>query len=296
MLLSVLKRVAVLSVFFLTLAVGYVDALQAGCRCAACGYQEVKKTVYVPTMVAETRTVEVTECRPESRKRMVTYHKPVPETRQVTENFTVLVKHKKTRTVECMVAKPVWEEVEHQYTVCVPHQETRKGVRKVCRPIKVQATRTVCRDEGHWKKVACSCGGCHPCGVCGGRGTHCVWVPKIVTEEVPVTLLKTEIVDEPFEHTVTVFKKELKTRMVKVCRFVPEKKTREQIYYVCVPEQRSRTRNITTCKLVPEQREVSFTMMVPHKVKKQIQVMVCRPVAKTVTCRVPVPCCGSCCR
>ena len=103
-------------------------------------------------MVPETRTVNVTECRPEVKQRMVTYHKPVTETRQVTDNITVLVRQQRSRTVEYTVCKPVWHEVDQQYTVCVPHQERRQGIRKVCRSVQVQETRTVCRDEGHWAK------------------------------------------------------------------------------------------------------------------------------------------------
>lgn len=262
----------------------------------------VERTVMVPTMVTETRTVDCVEYHREDRERTVTVYRRVPETKEVTQTFTVMVPETRTKTVQYTVCKPVYETVDQQYTVCVAHQETRQGTRAVCRQKPVQVTRTVCEDQGHWEERPCGapsgCGGCKPChgcGGCGGCGTYKVWVPNVVKKEVQMTVMKSEIVHEPYEYTCTVYKPETRTRQVQVCRMVPEKQTREVQYTVCVPQQREKTFNVTSYKCIAEEQQQTYTVCVPHKVQKEVQVRVCRMVEKTVM--VPAHHCGGyhCC-
>ena len=62
-----------------------------------CGPRMVERTVMVPQWVTERRTINVTRSRPEERERIVTVYRCVPETRQVTREFTVMVPETRTR-------------------------------------------------------------------------------------------------------------------------------------------------------------------------------------------------------
>ncbi|MGE0756917.1 MAG: hypothetical protein AB7F89_04960 [Pirellulaceae bacterium] len=320
------------------------EAQAAGCGCSVCAggcapaFELVERTIQVPTMVMERRTIHVTECRTEPRQRTITVNKCVPETQQVTENYTVMVPEVRVRTEKYHVQKAVWREVEHHVTVQVPHPEKRQGVRKVCRQVQMDEMRTVCRDMGHWEEVVCDagcgtvssgcgdcgtgcggrllgrrCGGCGGCGsavACGGCGgcggydagcgkvvaqhTHRVWRPNVVTEQVPVKVWRSVMVDEPFEYTTTVYRPEVRVQKSKVCEYVPEERVRDVRFTVCVPQQRTRVRNVTTYRMVSEPRVENFLVRVPYTVTKEVDVPVCRLMPKTVVCRVPVsvPCGG----
>lgn len=300
-------RVAATAGAVAALMAAWGQAAQACGRCGltcCAGYQLVPRTVMVPTMVPETRVVCATEYRCEVRERPVTVCRYVPETHQVRQTYTVMVPQVQTREEKCVVAVPVWEEVQQTYTVCVPHQEKRQGTRTVCKPVQVQETRTVCRDLGHWEESTCyrtcvtawrGCLGWFGCGSgCAVVAcTQMVWVPNIVKEEVPVTVCKYEMVEEPYEYTVTVYKPEQRTRTVKVCRYINQERTRQVQCVVCVPQQRECVQNVTTYKMVTEQQVQKYTVMVPYTVQRQVQVMVCKMVPQQVVCRVPI-CCGCC--
>jgi hypothetical protein len=293
---SLAMVIAVGSVF------GGVGTAQGGCGLAAggcapivCGrieYVEKQQTILVPQWTTETRTVRVVEFRPEVCEKTITVLRREPYTETVTRAVTV-------KTVTRTVAKPIWRDVEQQVTVMVPYQEKRQGVRLVCQQVPVQETRTICRDRGQWEEraveVACApaCGGCGPCGAadCAPRTiarTVKVWVPNLVKEEVPVTVYRTQMVEQPFEYTVTLCRPETKSMTVRVCEYETEEQSLEVQYTVCVPEQHMQTLEVTRVRCVPEQQTVQCTVQVPHVVEKQVQVPVCRMVPKTITCEVPV--------
>ncbi|MFV1966320.1 MAG: hypothetical protein ACC628_12925 [Pirellulaceae bacterium] len=261
----------------LTGTASVADAFGRGGHGHAVSYQMVQRTVRVPTIVPEIRTIRTTEYHNEVRERTVTVHRYVPETKQVTETYTVMVPEQRTRTLNYVVCRPVWEEVEQTYTVNIPQQEQRTGVRNVCRLVQVQEMRTVCRDAGHWEEQELACG-----------RTRMVWVSNIVTEEVPVTVCKYETTQEEYTYVVITCRPETRTRTVKVCRYVNETQTREVAYTVCVPQQRERVRNVTTYTTVAEQQVQQYTVCVPQTVQKQVTVNVCRRVPQTVTYCVPV--------
>jgi YTV len=292
-----------------TLTFAVADPVNAGgghhAHLAPCTtYETVERTIYVPKLVPETRIVHQTICEPEVRERQITVCRRVPESRQVTENFTVMVPQRRSRTVNYTVCKPVWSEVEQAYTVCIPQTETRTGTRTVCRPVQVQETQTVTRNVCVWEEIPCD-------GSCGGQTVvqksasqkggdtvvqksptrghkHRVLRTHSVTEEVPVTVCKTEIYEEEYTYNVTTYRKEHRTRKVRVCSLVNEQRSREVAYTVCVPEQRTRTRNVTTYKTISEQKTQKYTVMVPRTVQKEITVTVCKMVPQQVTCQVPV--------
>lgn len=95
------------------------------CRCPVpcatlCEPQYVERTVMVPQWTTDTRTVNVTEYRNETRERTITVHKPVPETQQKTRTYTVMVPRTETETVNYTVTKPVYETKTVEYEVNVP--------------------------------------------------------------------------------------------------------------------------------------------------------------------------------
>src|SRR5687767_13456292 len=74
---------------------GCSDCYSAAGACADAApcqsYEMVEKTIMVPTWVNETRTVNVCRYRQETRQRTYTIVRRVPETKTVTENYTVMV-------------------------------------------------------------------------------------------------------------------------------------------------------------------------------------------------------------
>jgi len=291
-------------------------------------YQEVKKTIMVPTWVTETRTVNVTECVPEQRTKTYTVYKQVPETKDVTYQYTIYVPETRTRTVTYTVCKPVTRNEEQEYTVMVPYTETRQGTRRVCKLVPVVKKRVICEDQGHWEEVPCQsvpncssgcasndrtsliqqvgwrkrCGNCAPgcaapanCASPAPCATVRRWVPNIVKREVEYTCMQAQMEDVPYEYTVTLCRPEKRTRTIQVCDMVREQQSKEVQYTVCVPQTKTGTRQVTVCKTVPEEKTCTYTVNVPHTVQKEIQVQVCKMVPKEITCRVPVQVnCGTC--
>ncbi len=112
-------------------------------------YEQVEKTILVPTMVTETRKIWVTECRAQERTRTYTVCRAVPETHDVVDTYTVMVPQQRTRTETYRVCKPVTRQVTSQYTVQVPYQERRQATRKVCKYVQATETRTISVPENH---------------------------------------------------------------------------------------------------------------------------------------------------
>lgn len=274
--------------------------------CGHCGRascpsdQLVERTVMVPTLVPERRVVNVTQYRCEMQQQAKVVYRCVPEVQQVRQSYVVMVPQVRQREHIYYEAVPVVEEVEQPYVVCVPERVVRQGMRNVCRPVQVQEMRTVCRDEGHWEQVSYSraarvgclswlaCGGCAPIVCC----TQMVWVPNIVEEQVPVTVCKYELVQEPYEYETTVYRQVQQVRRVPVCRYEQRERRCNVQETVLVPQRRERLCNVTTYRQVAEQVMQQVPVMVPYQVQKETCVMVCRMVEKTVCYKVPVSCCG----
>ena len=126
---------------------GCTTSAPANCAAPAPAYEQVEKTILVPTMVTETRRVCDVEYRTEQRQRTFTVCRPVTETHDVQETFTVMVPERRTRIERYTVSKPVMRQVTQNYTVQVPYQEQRQGTRRVCNYVPVTQTRTVSVPE-----------------------------------------------------------------------------------------------------------------------------------------------------
>ena len=168
----------------------------------------------------------------------------------------------------------------------VPQTETRQGVRTVCKPVAVQETQTVCKDMGTWgtqSYVDC----------CGCTQTCQVWVPNIVTEQVPVTVYKPQFVAGIVHLSGRDLPAEQRTITEQIAKPVYETQTREVSYVVPVAKQIERQVPQTTFRQVMENKVVNYTVMVPQRIERQVTVPVCTMVPKQVTYAVPPPC-GAC--
>jgi len=242
----------------------------------------------VPQTTFKTITVPDVVCRPEVRQQNVTVCRMVPETQMVNCTATVVVPERRTATQNYTVCRMTYEAASRQITVMVPQTETRQGVRTICKPVAVQGTQTVCKDMGTWDtRCYVDC--------CGCTRTCQVWVPNVVTEQVPVTVYKPQFVEEQFNYQVVVCRPEQRTITEQVAKPVYEAQSREVSYVVPVAKQVQRQVPQTTFRAVTENKVVNYTVMVPQRVERQVTVPVCTMVAKQVTYAVP-PCapCGGC--
>jgi hypothetical protein len=239
----------------------------------------------VPQVSYQTMTVPTVVCKPEVRQQTVNVCRMVPETQMVNCTQTIVVPERRTATQPYTVCRMTYETVSRQVTVEVPQVETRTGTRTVCQPVAVQETATVCRDAGGWTTQSYTdcCGCTHSCQV---------WMPKMVTEQVPVTTYKPQFVEQSFQYQVMTCRQEQRTVQEQVAKPVFETQTREVSYLVPVAKQIQRQVPQTTLKPVMEQRTVNYTVMVPQQVQRQVTVPVCTMVPKQVTYQVPT--CGGC--
>jgi hypothetical protein len=240
----------------------------------------------VPQVSYKTITVPDVIYRPEVRQQTVQVCRLIPETQMVNTTGMICVPERRTATETYTVCHPVFENVNRQITVNVPYTETRQGVRTVCKPVAVQGTRTVCRDAGNWTTqsyVDC----------CGCTRTCQTWAPKMVTEQVPVTVYKPQMSQEPYTYTVVVCRPEQRAITDRIAKPVYETKTREVNYYVPVAKQVERQVPQTTFRQVTEDKVVNYTVMVPQRIDRQVTVPVCTMVPKQVTYTVP-PCGPGC--
>jgi hypothetical protein len=247
--------------------------------------QYMTRTVMVPQTTYKTFTVPDVVCKPEVRQQTVSVCRMVPETQMVNHVETVMVPERRTATQPYTVCRMEYQTVQKPVTVMVPQMETRQGVRTVCKPVAVQETRTVCKDMGGWNtRSYVDCYGCmHTCQA---------WAPNVVTEQVPITVYRPQMVQEAFTYEVVVCRPEQRMVTEQFAKPVYETQTREVSYIVPVAKQVQRQVPQTTLRPVVENKTVNYTVMVPQRVERQVTVPVCTMVAKQVA--VAVPPCGPC--
>jgi hypothetical protein len=241
--------------------------------------QVVTKTIMVPHTTYKTITVPVVVCQPEVRQKTVTVCRSVPETTWQTCTETIMVPERRTKTVNYTACRMTYDTVTKNVTVMVPHSEVRQGTRTVWCP-QTQEMRTVCKDLGQWStKSQVDC--------CGCQQSCQVWQPNVVTEQVPVTVWKPQFVKEPYTYTDIVCRPETREVTERIPKPVYEAKSREVAYVVPVPKQVERRVPRTTFRQVTEEKVVNNTVMVPHRVERQVQVPVCTMVPKQISYTVP---------
>ncbi|MHB0955312.1 MAG: hypothetical protein ACYC0X_02930 [Pirellulaceae bacterium] len=322
-------------------------------RVAATREVPYQVTVMVPE--ARTRTVNYTVCKPVYETKTAEYQVRVPMYKDVEQTYTcrvpvyklvdrtytVMVPSVERRTGTRQVCKVVQTTENRTVTVDEGHYETqmievpcstdtRRGgflarcrLRRGCGGCDGCGT---CADngcDGCTNDCGTDCGGCGDtaCGECAPKTTTVckkVWVSNVVTKEVPVTVCKQVVEEQPYEYNVTVcrpetrtcqvrvcdyetqtrtrtvrvceYQTETRTRTYQTCRMVAEQMSKDVQYTVCVPRTEDRTRTVTECNMVPYEQEVAYTVCVPHQVQKEVDVRVCRMVQKTIS----VPSCNEC--
>lgn len=277
------------------------------CPTTSCQTQLIERTVMTPTTVFEKRIVPVTKYRPEIREQVSTIYEQVPQTREIQEEYTVLVPEQRTRTVTDIVQRQVRRNIEQPYTVMVPQQEMREASRTVCRMVAVPETQMVTELSGHWETRAlgqpymsaygspesfgssCNGGGCAPsCSPCPQQCTTRVWVPEQIERPVTVTTMKPVQEEQTYQYPVTVFKPETRTRTVEICEWQPQQVTREENFTVEVPQKRVQTRQITEYRSVPRQQRSQCTVMVAYQENVEVQVPVCHWIPQKITSPIQV--------
>jgi hypothetical protein len=114
-----------------------------------------------------------------------------------------------------------------------------------------------------------------------------------VTEQVAVTVWKSQLVEVPYSYDVVVCQPEVRQITQRVAKPVYETQNREIVCTVAVPKLVEKQVPRTNYKPVVENKVVNCTVMVPVKVERQVTVPVCTMVPKQVTYTVPV--CQTCC-
>ena len=252
-----------------------------------------------PYTVMETRTTNALETRvrevpytamnPVTRTRTVEYTVSVPhqETRQGTRRVCHWVNEARVRIIHCDEGH--WEEVpccpigmhsSPKFSLVNQSVADSDGAKvDASGPFRLVGLRH--RARGFRQEAPCT-GGCsvgcteYSAGDCCGvpvLQSRRVWVPQIVTKEIPYTVCRPQYHDEPYTYTVTV------------CR--PETRTREESYIECVPEER--VRQVSYHVLVPRQHTVSVQRMRLEPESYTYTTTVCRPETRTETyqeCRV----------
>lgn len=277
-----------------------------------CRTETRERTITVQRVIPETKQVRdvYTVMVPQVQNRVEKYHVQVPVWREVEQNVTVNVPVQETRQgvrhvcrqVQVQEMQTVTRDLGHWDEVLV---EVAHHAAPAC------STPAPC---GRGRRFGRSCGGCGQCGGCGSCGGGCgevgydagcgpavtqqiqrVWKPDIVSEQVPVTVWRNQMVEEAYEYQVTVCRQEVRKQKTKVCEYVTQERQREFQVTVCVPEQREAVRNVTSYRTVAEPQVQRYTVQVPVVVQKEVNVQVCRMVPKTVVCKVPVAVdCGAC--
>jgi hypothetical protein len=198
------------------------------------------------------------------------------------------------------VKVPVWRDVQQHFTVMVPHQVARQGVRTVCKMVPETSMRTVTKDCGHWTtctvRVPSRCGGCGDCGSCYQTICKRMWVPKIVTHQVPCTTYRPRYSQIPYTYHCTVLKPEARVRTMRVCDYKTEMRSRTD--RVCSYRLEKRSRPVRLCDYKTEvrsrvdrvcsyrcearSRQIPVTSYRTEMRHRDVQYTVCVPEQRTV--------------
>ena len=161
----------------------------------------------------------------------------VPETQMVSCTSTVVVPERRTAQQTFTTCRMTFETASRQVTVMVPQMETRQGTRTICQPVAEQVMQTVCKDAGQWQTQSYV-------DRCGCTQTCQIWMPNIVTEQVPVTVYKPQFVQEQFQYQVSVCRPQQQTINEQIAKPVYETQTREVSYFVPVAKQVEQLRQV----------------------------------------------------
>ena len=228
-----------------------------------------------------------TVCTPYTEQVVQNYTVMEPSYSTVQQSYTVCTPYTEQVSQNYVVCTPYTEQVAQNYTVMESSQVQKTGTKMVCQTYNETLTRTVTKDMGSWQcqtmevpVSSCgSCGGrtgilarlmscrsrcasacvssCGDCSSCGGCDAGCgttmttvqkrVWVPNVVTEEVPCTVTRSKMVPQEYNYMVTVCTPVTKTRMVNVTKY---KRTKPRLVWLTSvsTKNETKTREVKVCK------------------------------------------------
>jgi len=253
-------------------------------------YRTVEKTICVPEICMERRTIKTVECRAVVHECQVTITRQVPHTTWCEKECCIMKAEPRTR-IECYtVYKPIICKKEKEICLMEPVHCKTPATRCVSKAVPVKEKRTRLEDEGQFVDQPCSVSNCKPgCKPSCEPSTKKVWIPNMVEKEFFVTTWRQEWANEDYIKVCTTLKPVTRTVFeTTVTGCIPECRTREVSYTVCVPCTIKRMIPTTTytCEQVPMTKK--WVEMVPECVEKEICVPVCKMVTKKITCQVPV--------
>ena len=230
----------------------------------SCPPRIVTKTILVPRISYRMEQVPVLALQPMVAQKTITVVRDVPEERTVKRLAPVIVPEEQTVTETYAECQLVEEDVSREVVVWQPHTEIQEGTRTVSRPVLASETRTILKDIGGW--VLKECVDCYGC-----RRTCRVWMPKLVEEQIALTMPVLETVETPFREEAVVYKPEMKTITERICRPVVETKTREVTRTVCVEKLVERECTEVAWRRVAEEQVVNY--LVPEVVHEERELL-----------------------
>ena len=224
----------------------------------------VARTILVPRISYQQTKVPVIALQPQVKEKTITALRFVPEQRTVTRLVPVIVPEEETVTETYTECRLVEEEVIQEVVVWQPHSEVQEGTRTTSRPVLTEETRTISKDVGGWReKRWVDAHGCQ---------RRCrVWAPKIVTEQIRVTVPKLEAIETPYREEAVVYSPETRTVTQRVCKPVYETKTREVTRTVCVEKLVEREFTEVAWRRVAEEQVVNY--LVPEVVAEERELL-----------------------
>jgi hypothetical protein len=239
-----------------------------------CSPAPCTRTCYRTEYRTETYTAYRCETVPETRTRVCTVYRSVPEVRTETRCYSVCIPTVEQRTVmqRCWTTK----QVTTMSRRCVDRGHWE------CRQVPCEES-TLHRFWGHMKRKlhhhhdGCCCEQCcQPCCPPPMKTVRC-WVPCPTWEEVPVTCCQRVCEMRPVTCNVTVMHREMRQQQCQVT------------CWKCVPEQRTETYTVCCMHRVPYQATRCVAVCVPY----QVPVQPCQPTCETTCCKQS--CCDTCC-
>ena len=234
-----------------------------------------------------TRTIQVTECVPETYKVKRTVYTTECKTEVVDSFKCERVPEVRERTVCCVKKVPVMKTETRKVCKTVTDYEDRTVMKTSYNTVQETCMKKKCVRTGHWECVTeCRtnymgvlhnhfhkcCDPCNPC--CQEPETKTVtkkkWVHCPEYTECPVTVCKKVCVQTPVTCKVAVCRKVWSEEQVNVCTYQCVTENRVEKYTVCVERKVpcKVTRTVRVC--VPHEEEVTCTRMVARTVSREV--------------------------
>jgi hypothetical protein len=240
-----------------------------------------------------TRTIQVTECVPETYKVKRTVYRTECKTEEVEGFRCEMVPETKERTVTCIKRVPVMKTETRKVCKTVTEYEERCVMKTCYKTVQETCMKKKLVRAGHWECetvcktdfMAClhnrfnKC--CDPCDPCCSKQpetrtvTRKKWVCCPEYQECPVTVCKKVPYQVPTTCRVPVCRQVWSECQVNVCTYQCIPETRVEKYTVCVAHKVpcKYTRTVRVC--VPHEEEVTCTRMVARTVTREVPVNAC---------------------